>query len=177
MHQDGRVEVRAVGGNARLVLSASCTSAEVDYAAAAAADDDKATTLGWRVGYYDGDTQSSDRRDTREGVRKETYRMAGTATSTGVSKGRRRVWVTRQLLVGSSSSSLPLSPVPPEFSFALQVALQASPSPVASHAGLLEGAGDGKGVEEGGGVFVGNGEVRVVISDLPLPEAIPDHAR
>ena len=157
--EDGTVEVRAVGGNARLTLSASRTVAEVDYAVAipdfggAPAD-----TAGGGGGVLGG----------------ESLQAAANSPRSAHKDHASRVWVTRQFLVGSGSSG-----VPPEFSHALAVALRAPSQPPAAGAvgdrgcvirppAFADGAGGGGG---GGG---GRG---FVASELPRPESRPDDPR
>ncbi|CAB1117199.1 unnamed protein product [Ectocarpus sp. CCAP 1310/34] len=176
---DGRVEVRAAGGNARLTLSASGTVAEVDYAVAlppgpgaaataapaglmppAAA---AAATAAWREGEYEnkGGGGSSSRGRTRgqqqenpgaaEGrvAANRSSRVDGEGFGGGGGGGSRRVWVTRRFLVGRSAAP-PFDDVPPEFSHALSVAVRESQSAAATAAAAVE---TGRNSVGGGGDF------------------------
>lgn len=148
---DGAVEVRAVGGNARLTLSASRTIAEVDYAVAVPTGSGAPADTG-----SDGEVLG--------------FEPAGAAKPRSANNDRAgRAWVTRQFLVGSGSCD-----VPPEFSHALAVVLRESSLPAAD-------AVEGKGDAEGGGALVdgmeGGGRKGLVASELPRPESRPEHPR
>lgn len=169
---DGRVEVCAAGGNARLTLSASGTVAEVDYAVAlppgpgavataappgpmppAAA----ATTAAWREGEHEnkGRGGNSSRGRTRgrqqrnpgaaEGrvAANRSSRVDGEGFATGGGGGG-RVWVTRRFLVGRSAAA-PFDDVPPEFSHPLSVAVRESRSAAGAAAAVETGRNSGGG--------------------------------
>eukprot|EP00903_Cladosiphon_okamuranus_P015496 g14307.t1 len=150
---DGAVEVRAVGGNARLTLSASRTIAEVDYA----------------VAVPTGSGGPADTGGKGRVVRSESAERGNPGSAKNDDRAG-RAWVTRQFLVGSGPFD-----VPPEFSHALAVALRASSPPAAADAvggrGDVEGAGVGAPVE---GMEVG-GRKGLVTSELPRPESRPEH--
>lgn len=174
---DGTVEVRAVGGNARLTLSASRTLAEVDYAVAipsgsggggtaASSNDGRCCGKGGAVALG------------RDPAAEPTNRPPRTGLAS-------RVWITRQFLVGSRSSD-----VPSEFSHALAAALRAASSspPAAADAAGWGGEGDDVVVDEGfvgasatgaggwGGGGAGEGEF-FVASELPRPQSRLNHPR
>lgn len=152
-HSDGRIQVHAKGGNARLTLSASRTLCVVEFLA-----DVPPTRL------LPGKQEDYDKEEEEDDGGEEESRYWFEASS---SDGRRkrgggsgmtpcRAWVTREFLVGRS-------PAPPEFAHALRVALSASCSRVE------EGQGDWS---EGGDEDSGT-----VVSELPVPLNMPDRAR
>ncbi|CAM9985139.1 unnamed protein product [Ectocarpus sp. 13 AM-2016] len=162
---DGRIGVRAAGGNARLTLSASGTVAEVDYAVALPPGPGAATTAA------------------------PGGPMPPAAAATAA-----RVWVTRRFLVGGSAAP-PFDDVPPEFSYALSVAVRQSRSAAAAAtatAAVETGRDSGGGGDDfslgrvgpaaasvaaaGGTVSRKGGERGLVAVELPRPEERPDHA-
>lgn len=161
VHADGAVEVRAASGNARLILSASRTMVEVDYAATAAAA---------AIAITEADSAIDPSRAAAGvgcggGGRREVKRRERVARAT--IEGESRVWVSRRFLAGSCSS------VPQEFAHALGVALTVSLS--------LRSAGEGRGMGAAGFGRVCEAEDwdggGFVASELPRPEERPDHAR
>lgn len=158
MHADGRVEVRAAGGNARLTLSPSRTVAEVDYAVAVPGD------AGAVVTTFPVSEEENVRGERGSGAARDV--AAATA-------GSGRAWVNRRFLVDSSSSSAAAAAaaVPTEFAHAIGVALQVSSFSVGAGGSAVCSEGFGS---RGGHVEGGDG---VVPCELPQPEARPDSAR
>lgn len=182
------MELRALGGNARLVLSGLRSLVEVDFATPVVdecGNDGAATTAaGGRrepscFSLNTTSTQPTDYggsrvswEDLEGGERRE-----GTADANRLRGGigdkdrhlQRRVWVTQQFLV---------SAVPPAFTHPLGVALRFVGHPP----GLAEGRRAGGVLRAGGGrdnIPGGNGDGGrgSVSSELPLPEDMPDHPR
>lgn len=160
---DGRVEVRAAGGNARLTLSASGTVAEVEYAVA----------LPPGPGAAEGRVAAANRSSRVDGGEGSAARSGG------------RVWVTRRFLVVGP----PFDDVPPEFSHALSVAVRESQSAAAAalETGRSSSSSGGRGFSlrrvgpgaaaAGGTVSRKGGGGGLVAVELPRPEERPDHAR
>ncbi|CAM9972664.1 unnamed protein product, partial [Ectocarpus fasciculatus] len=158
---DGRVEVRAAAGNARLTLSASGTVAEVDYAVALPPGPGAAPPApdpAW-----------------------PTPPAAAAAAAAAA------VWVTRRFLAVGSAP--PFDDVPPEFSHALSLAVGAlrcdAPAAVETGSSSRSGRSGGESAlgrvgpaaaAAGGTVSGEGGEGGLVAVELPRPEERPDHA-
>eukprot|EP00752_Nemacystus_decipiens_P011710 g10391.t1 len=147
---NGSIEVRAVGGNARLTLSASRTVAEVDYAVAIPGPGGgRDTSTGGVMGNLGG----------------EPLEVVASLHPSARKDRASRTWVSRQFLVGCSDT-------PREFSQALAAALRASLPPatdaIGGPGGLGGAGGSSSGTRRGGGKGF-------VASELPRPESRPDH--
>lgn len=172
VHPDGRVEVRAVGGNARLMLSESRALVDVDYLVSVPGT---APTTAYAA------------RGNERGAEEPGNAEQADAAATGRGDP---AWVTRQFLAQSSS-------VPPEFSHALDVALRlSSTTTVGGATQRVQNGRSSKGVQEGRAWGAGDRPVRsseavggsiegvcghvkegLVGVELPLPQGRPDHAR
>lgn len=163
---DGAVEVRALGGNARLTLSPSRALAEVDYAVALPGPGDGGHGAGEQVGGRGGSW-----RERGAAALEASTHPAAAAAEQGLFDAGGRTWVTRQFLVGPAARRDGVDDdVPPEFSHPLALALAA-----AAAAGSVSEA-HGAGEAPDGGVVEGTGS-GVVLSELPRPEDRPEHAR
>lgn len=166
VHADGRVEVRALGGNARLTLSALRSLVEVDFATAALSSttpgcisSSTAKDVNHDVG---GSTTAGGREDgsclERSAREVHSLRRPRDGVDPGQHHSPRRVWVTQRFLVYS---------VPEAFAPAVGVALRVGGSTVEGGLGgsnASDGAWKENIHEEGGG------RGGFVSSPLPSPE-------